>query len=860
MRGVNGPGPPAATAGASAAVQALERLPLGEVMRQLGSRPDGLSAEEARVRQARATLPRHRRQGRLLAAVALFAGQLKSSIVLLLLGAATVSFFVGGRTDSLIILGIVLCSAGLGFLQEHRAARAMEALLARVQVTATVRRDGQPVAVPLDQVVPGDVVVLAAGDIVPADARLIESRDLFVDEAALTGEDYPVEKQAGAPPGDGLLHQPGAVHLGTHVVSGTGQALALATGDQTRFGRIAGRLRLRPPETDFERGLRRFGHLLMEVTLVLVLLVFASSAYFHRPVIDSLLFAVALAVGLTPQLLPAVVSVNLAHGAARMAARKVIVKRLTAIENFGAMDVLCTDKTGTLTESTVALVGATDATGAPGEWPRFLAALNAHHECGFHNPIDEALRAARPLTPKEAYPKLDELPYDFQRKRLSVLVGSPDGPLMVTKGAWKTVGELCSRVAIPGQDGALREEPIGPWKGRLDAQLQAQGERGERTLAVAYRRFADGRRRIDRADETDLVLAGLVAFSAPLKEGAPEALAELGRLGVQVKVITGDSARAAAALARRLGLDPSAVLTGAAIDALSDAALRLQAGASRVFAEVEPRHKERLVVALKKGGHVVGFMGDGINDVPALHAADVSISVDGAVDVAKEAADIVLLDRDLDVLTDGVLEGRRTFGNTLKYVFMATSANFGNMFSMAGASVLVPFLPMLPKQLLFTNLMTDLPEMAICTDDVDAEWVERPRRWDLRFIRRFMVSFGLLSSLFDYLTFGFLLWLLAARRGEFRTGWFVESVLSAALAVLVIRTRRPLHRSRPGTGLWVATVGVVLLTLAVPYTPLGRLLGFVPLGVAPLCGVLAIVTTYVLSCELLKRAFYRQGA
>ncbi len=814
---------------------------------RLEASADGLSTAAAVARLARYG-PNRLKGRRRTDALTLLAKQFITPVILILLAAATLSFFLHDATDAFIIYAIVAASGLLGFGQERGAARAVEKLLAAVRVSATVLRDGRPTSVPMEEVVPGDVALVAAGAAIPGDGVLLAAKDLFVDEAALTGESYPAEKDAvtGAPPS-----RAGAVFMGTHVVSGTGRVLVVATGRRTEFGDVAVRLRARPPETEFEHGVRRFGTLLMEITLFLVIAIFAVNVLLARPVLDSLLFSLALAVGLTPQLLPAVISVNLARGARRMARAKVIVKRLAAIENFGSMNVFCSDKTGTLTEGRVRLHAAMGVGGA--EDPRVLlyAYLNAGYSTGFANPIDAALREAAPPD-AAAYEKLDEVPYDFVRKRVSILVARGSERLLLTKGALANVVAACDRAEVGG-----KVVPLGEVREQIEGRFRELSAAGYRTLGVAYRELprAD---RVTPADEAAMVFLGFLSFADPPKAGVSDVLARLGQLGVAVKVITGDNRLVAANVGREVGLGRGRVLTGDEMRAMSDEALVAALPGADIFAEVEPNQKERIIIALRKAGYVVGYMGDGINDASALHAADVGLSVEGAADVAKDAADIVLMEKDLGVLAEGVRAGRLTFANTLKYVFMASSANFGNMFSMAGASLFLKFIPLLPKQVLLTNLMTDFPEMNIAGDRVDAELVAVPRRWNMTFIRTFMLFFGLLSSVFDYLTFGALLLLLHASRAEFRTAWFAESVISASLIVLVVRTRRPFFRSLPGHGLAIATVGVVAAVLLLPYTPLAPLMGFAPLPPAYVGAVGLIVVAYVIAAEAAKHVFYRK--
>lgn len=821
-----------------------------ELLLHLETRPDGLTAEEARQRQENyvsARLKPHQSIRPLLTLLA----QFRSPIILILLFAAVVSLFLADRTDALIILTIILVSALLGFWQEHGAAKAVAALLALVHVTAEVWRSGRLIEVPIDEIVPGDVIDLSAGSSIPGDGLLLEAKDLFTDEAALTGETYPAEKSTGITPATAPLPQrTNSVFMGTHVVSGHAKAVIVHIGKETEFGRIAGHVMLRAPETEFERGIRRFGYLLLEVTLLLVFGIFAINVFLHRPVLDSFLFSMALAVGLTPQLLPAIISVNLSHGAKRMAQEKVIVKRLASIENFGSMNVLCSDKTGTLTEGVMRLYAAVNPNGIPSERVRLHAYLNAVYETGFVNPLDEAIRTQCASDVSE-YKKLDEVPYDFVRKRLSILVATPSTHVLITKGAVEQVLEVCAQTE--GSDKALVN--IDERLDKIRGLYQDFNRQGFRTLGLAYRDVGSSAH-ISKEHEVDMVFMGVLVFADPIKTDMTKTVASLKRLGVTLKIITGDHRLVATHVGRQAGIDHGRLLTGQDLRVMTDDALVKLVNDIDVFAEVEPNQKDRLIRALKRAGNVVGYIGDGINDAPALHAADVGISVDSAVDVAKDAADIVLLKQDLAVLVDGVREGRTTFANTLKYVFMATSANFGNMFSMAGASLFLPFLPLLPKQILLTNLLTDIPEMTIATDSVDPELIDQPKRWDIAFIRRFMLLFGLVSSVFDYLTFGALLFVLHASPEQFRTGWFVESVISASAIVLVIRTRRPAFTSMPGRYLVLATLAVACATLLLPYTPIAKPLGLTPLPVAFLLLLVSILLCYVLTAELVKRRFY----
>jgi Mg2+-importing ATPase len=824
---------------------------LDSLLTTLGSTPDGLSTEEARQRleQLGPNVLEAREKA---TAAGLFLKQFKSPIILILLFATGVSAVVQDWVDAIIILAIVLGSAGLSFVQEYNANNAAEKLRARVTVRSSVLRDGQSQTVPAEEVVPGDVVLLSAGSLVPADGVLLEARDFYVNQAVLTGETFPVEKTPGpVSPQASLVERTNCVFMGTNVRSGSGRALVVETGASTAFGQIAERLSLRPPETEFERGIRRFGYLLTEVMLVLVLVIFAVNVFFHKPILDSLLFSIALAVGLTPQLLPAIISINLSRGSQAMANDGVIVRRLESIENFGSMDVLCTDKTGTLTEGVVRLDGALDLQGRPSEEVFRYAYLNAHFETGLSNPLDEAI-AARAQPDIASITKVDEVPYDFMRKRLSVVVQDGNGRTLITKGALDNVLAVSALVedggAIVALDDSIRvriQQRFGDWSAQ-----------GFRVLGVAIKRVLP-QPSYTRADERDLTFVGFLLFFDPPKVGVSETIADLAELGVQLKIISGDNRLVALHTAEQIGLQVTGVLTGAELNELRDEALWQAGERANLFVEVDPNQKERLILALQKMGHVVGYMGDGINDAPALHAADVGISVDKAVDVAKEAADFVLLERDLAVLHQGIVLGRTTFANTLKYVFVTTSANFGNMSSMAGAALFLPFLPMLPMQILLTNFLTDFPAMGIASDSVDPELVEKPRRWNIKFIRNFMMTFGLVSSVFDFATFGALWFILNAKVDQFRTGWFLESVLTELSIMLVIRTQRPFFKSRPGKALALASLMVAVATLALPFSPIGSILGFAPLP-ASLLVVLGVITVlYIATSEAVKRVFYR---
>ncbi|MEY4173525.1 MAG: magnesium-translocating P-type ATPase, partial [Actinomycetota bacterium] len=772
----------------------------------------------------------------------------RSPILILLVAAALLSQLLGETTDAVIITHIVLASGVLGFFQERGAVHAVNSLLASVQVRCRVVRDGATVNAPILSVVRGDVVLLSAGDVVPGDCRVLEANNLLVDESTLTGEAYPAAKVVTAVPADAeLADRDSVVHLGSHVASGTGTVVVVDTGAATEFGAVSAHLATRHVPTSFERGVTSFGLLLLRATAVLVVGVFVANIALDRPFVEALLFALALAVGLTPQMLPAIVTLSLSRGAALMAARRVIVKRLDAIEDIGGLDVLCTDKTGTLTSGSVGMDASLSPTGEPDPHVGRLAWLNARHQTGFANPIDDAILASVPA-PEDAGERLAELPYDFTRKRLSVLVRDADGTHIITKGAFEQVLQCCSTIAgapLPEADPALRT---------LYERLSAEGYR---VLAVAVGVVTDRRPdagvMLDPAHERALDLVGLLIFSDPAKAGAREAIERLHGLNVSVRLITGDNRLAAAHIATQMGLSLDDALTGSDIARLDDAALAVRADRTMVFAEVTPIHKERIVRALSAAGHTVGFLGDGINDAPALHVADVGISVDTAVDVAKQTADLVLLEKDLGVLGDGIEAGRRVFANTLKYVHVTTSANFGNMLSMAAAAAFLPFLPLLPTQILLLNFLSDVPATTIATDRVDDEQLRRASRWDVRQVRNFMIVFGMVSTVFDLLTFALLRWWLKAEPEVFRSGWFIESTATELAVMLVLRTRRPFLRSRPSRALAVSSAAVLAIVTVLPFTPLAHGLGLGRLSLAALAALVAVVVAYVVVTEALKQ-------
>lgn len=844
-----------AAAGADTDLAALARRPVADLLTDLGTSPDGLSSAEAARRLRRdgpnriETVGRHR----LIAAIV---DRFRNPLVAILLVAAAVSAFTGDVPSFSIITTMVVLSIALDVVQEHKAENAAEALRAQVSLTAEVSRDGRVATVPAADLVPGDVVHLAAGDLVPADARLIEGRDTYVDEALLTGESYPAEKEtvlAEGREGDALPRN--LVFMGSSVVSGAATAVVFATGRRAQVGAIAESLAKAPPPTAFAIGIRDFGMMIVRLTILLVLFVLLVNVALHRPLLESFLFALALAVGLTPELLPMVVSVTLAHGALRLAEREVIVKRLSAIHDLGSMDVLCSDKTGTLTDAKIALIREVDIDGRDSAGVLRWAEINATHESGLKSPLDEAILACGRIDPAE-WRKIDEVPFDFERRRVSVLVEhqGQGKRFLVVKGAPEDVlrladtHETAEGAKLPFAE-AERE--------RARATFDGLGRDGFRVLAVAWREVEADREHAHVGDETSLAFAGFLAFLDPPKQGAKEALAELAALGVAVKIVTGDNEGVTQHVVRELGLEVGATLTGPELSTLSEPALSARLGSTSLFCRVTPAQKSRIIAAYRRQGHVVGYMGDGINDAPSLHAADVGFSVDTAVDVAKEAAAMILLRKDLGVLAEGVREGRRTFANILKYVMMGTSSNFGNMFSMAGGVLFLPFLPMLPIQILLNNLLYDVSEVAIPMDRVSETMVARPRKWDLKIVREFMYALGPISSIFDFATFALLLWVFRTDEGTFHTGWFVESMATQILVIFIIRTADT-WKDRPHPLLVATSLGALAVAVLVPWSPLAVWFGFTPLP-GPLAAALAgLVVAYLTLVHAVKVWFFRR--
>ena len=824
--------------------------------------PGGLTQSEAASRLAQYG-PNVLRKAQQRAVLLQFLAQFNNPLVIILLVVSAITALTGDATGALIIGTIVVMSVTLDFVQAYRAGQAAARLALQVAVTARTLRDGKPVEVAVADLVPGDVVLLSAGDLVPADAEMRQANDFFVNQAQLTGEPYPVEKK---PLSDAESQEGGqtrvawdpeshsAVFMGSSVVSGSATVEILRTGSATSLGQIAVSLAESAPPTAFEVGTRRFGMLIMRLTVLLVLFTLLVNVALHRALIESFLFAVALAVGLTPELLPMVVSVTLTRGALRMAALKVIVKRPSAIQDMGAMDVLCTDKTGTLTEAKIRLERHVDPSGNPSDAVLELAYLNSYFESGIKSPLDDAILAHTEQS-VAGWTKIDEVPFDFERRRVSVLLERGGARQLVVKGAPEDVLRLCTAY----QDAQGKSQP-------MDATVLQQttivfdglGEEGFRVLGIAFRDVAPEHAHAGISDETALVFAGFAAFLDPPKASAGAALKAMAASGIAVKVVTGDNERVTRHVCTELGVPISGVLTGTEVAVMKDDALRARVEDVNLFCRVNPAQKNRIILALKARGHVVGYLGDGINDAPSLHTADVGISVSGAVDVAKQAAAMILLENDLMVLHAGILEGRRTFGNVMKYIMMATSSNFGNMFSMAAATLFLPFLPMLPLQILLNNLLYDISEITLPMDLVDAEDLARPKRWDMDSIRNFMLTIGPISSAFDFLTFYVLLRLFAADESLFRTGWFVESMATQVLVIFVIRTRRVPWRSRAHPWLTATSLAVVATAIALPFTPLAPYLGFTPLPWVFFGLLVGLLVAYLTMVEFAKQWFYRR--
>jgi Mg2+-importing ATPase len=835
-------------------------LPIDELLPHLETSLNGLASQEAERRlevYGRNELARKKKR----AAIVEFLLHFRSPLIIILLLAGAISGILRELPNMIIIFSIVFLSVILDFYQESKASRAAEMLKEKVTTTATVLRDNVKSEVKLSEIVPGDIIYLSAGDITPADARVVTAKDLFINQSALTGESFPVEKiPAPVKVKDASITEwSNYLFMGTSVVSGTSTAAVVKTGGSTEYGKIAKRLVEKAPETEFERGIRGFGFLIMQVTFLLVLFVFFINAFYKRGVLESLLFAVALAVGLTPELLPMIITLNLSKGAIAMSKKGVIVKRLSSIENFGSMNVLCTDKTGTLTENQIQLVLHVDMEGNDDEKVLLYSFLNSYYQTGLKSPLDEAILKHQEIDIK-GFQKIDEVPFDFVRRRVSIVTEHERQRFLIAKGAPEEIIKVCSYCEVGGIVADLTEE----FRKKIEQKYYDLSSEGFRVLGVSYKTLKEEKTVYSVNDECDLVFLGFVAFLDPPKETAKESLQLLSNAGIELKILTGDNELVTRKTCEELGFEVKGVVSGSEIFEMHDDALARVVEEANVFTRVTPAQKDRIINLLKSNGHVVGFMGDGINDAPSLKTSDVSVSVDNAVDVAKESADIILLRKDLTVLGEGVLEGRRTFGNTMKYVMMGVSSNFGNMFSVAGASLFLPFLPMLPIQILLNNLLYDFSQSTITTDNVDDEYVEKPKRWDISFIRRFMLALGPVSSLFDFLTFFIMLLFFKVTPEHpelFQTAWFLESLCTQTLVIFVIRTRRmPFYKSKPSKLLLLSSLAIVGFALIMPFTLIGDLFDFVMPPAAFFVVLAILIGAYLALAEVVKNWFYKRYA
>jgi Mg2+-importing ATPase len=832
-------------------------MPLRDLLVLVQATPAGLTSAEAKQRlglYGPNSLVEESRFAALIGFLRFFANPL----VLVLLAASAISIALGDPIGGGIIIAIVLLSVLVNFYVEFQARHAVEDIRKQVATTAAVVRDGKEQDLPVADLVRGDIIRLNAGDLAPADARLLDAKDLHVRESALTGESLPVDKAAADLPEGrhGIADASNSIFLGTAVQTGIGSAVIVRTGKNTAFGEIAQRLAMRPPETEFARGIRHFGLMITRVIMLLVLFVLLVNIVLHRPILESFLFSIALAVGMTPEMMPMIITITLAQGARRMAKKKVLVKQLSAIEDFGSVEILCSDKTGTLTEGEIVLDRHVDVQGKDDESVLRLVYLNSYFQAGIKSPLDDAvLKHEHPAIAE--YEKVDEIPFDFSRKRLSVVVRSGGDRLLVTKGEAESVFGVCQTVMIDGAPQPFDESR----RAQAAETFQKLSADGYRTLGVAVRKV-EQQDAYALAAEQEMTLAGFAAFLDPPKDGIVAVLDALKKNGVSVVIMTGDNQYVTQKVARDVGLAIDRIVTGDQADAMDDAALAYQAENGAIFARVSPEQKNRVILGLKARGHVVGYMGDGINDAPSLHTADVGISVMNGVDVAKDAAKIILLEKDLSVLNEGVIEGRRCFANVMKYILMSTSSNFGNMFSMAAASLFLPFLPMLPTQILLNNFLYDTSQIAVPGDNVDPALLHRPKRWQIQFIRQFMTIIGPISSIYDFLTFGVLLWMFHAWTNAplFRTGWFVESLATQTLVVFVIRTAGNPFRSRPSGRLLIGVIAIAAAGAVLPYTPLGALLKFVPLPPQLLGAIALLALTYLFVVQVVKTWFYRRHA
>ena len=829
-----------------------------DILKQLNSSENGLSTKEAedRIEKYGKNIFEEKKST---SKFMIFLSQFKSPITMILIFAAILSIFLKDYSDGVIILIIILISSFLSYLHESKAKDAVKKLLSSVSVTSSVLRDGKFQELDNGNLTVGDIIKVKTGDMIPADCLLIEDNSLSTDESSLTGETFPVEKlTTKIPANTSLSERKNSLWMGTHVISGSGKAIIVNLAKDTEFGKITSSLSQKDSDTDFEKGIKDFGNLILHVTTLLIGLIFIFNIVLNKSFLESFMFALALSVGLTPQMLPAIISVNLSQGAKRMSEQGVIVKKLNSIENFGSMTIMCSDKTGTITKGKVKLDRALNFKGEKSEDLNKFAAINSYFQEGYSNPIDEAILSSN-KDDFSSYKKLFEIPYSFENKILSVIVktGSDfsNKNFMVTKGAFESIVNICD--SYEKSDNSFGN--ISEIKSQIFDLFDEFSSKGYRVLGLSYKILSDDSD-FQKEKAIGMIFKGFLLFIDPLKEDIKDVISQMNNIGVSLKMITGDNEEIAKNIGSQIGLNPEKILLGQDLSSYSISQLNKKVLDIDIFAEISPNQKEKIIRAYKEAGEVVGYMGDGINDAPAIKEADVGISVDTAADTAKDAASIVLLQNSLKVLLSGIKEGRRTFINTLKYIFVATSANFGNMFSMAGASIFLKFLPLLPKQILLTNLFTDFPSLQIASDSVDEDWLKNPVKWDMKFIKRFMVVFGIISSLFDYLTFFVLLSIFKSDERLFQTGWMLESVISAMVVMLIVRTARPVTKSKPSKKLIFAIICVSLCLIAIIYSPINSYLGLIALPIKAILSMFGISFIYALVAEILKKKFYKNNS
>lgn len=765
----------------------------------------------------------------------------KNPLIFILLIAAVISASFGDWTSSVIIVVIVLISVTLDFINTYKSQKAAEALKERVKITATVIRDGKSQEIPLANIVPGDIILLTPGDLIPADGKIIQARDFFINESSLTGESFPVEKVVA-----------NEVFMGSSAVTGSAVMEVITTGQTTKFGKIAEALTKKEDLTEFDKSIKDFSYLIMKITFALVIFIFFINTLFKRDLFESFLFSAALAVGLTPELLPMIIAINLSKGSIIMAKHGVIVKKLSAIQNFGSMDILCTDKTGTLTEDKITLIKCVDGLGQQSDDVLFYAYLSSSYHSGFVSPLETAIKEFQSINISD-YKKIDEIPFDYLRRRGSIVAERQDKRIMITKGAPEEILKVCTSY---GKDsGAFPQDLMD----NAISQYKILSQDGFRVLGVAIKEISDIKDVYSKNEENKMSFIGFAAFLDPAKKTAAETLKLLKNHGVEIKIITGDNELVTQKIVHDIDLPVKGIIMGSEIEDMNDTTLRIKAEGATIFARVSPDQKTRIIQALRANGHVVGYLGDGINDAPSLKAADVGVSVNNAVDVAKESADLILLKKSLRDLINGVVEGRKTFSNTLKYLMMTLSSNFGNMFSMAGASLFLPFLPMLPAQILLNNLLYDGSQFAIPMDNVDREDVQKPKKMNMSFIKKFMIVFGPISSLFDFATFIALFWVFKLQAAGFQTGWFIESLATQTFVIYIIRTKKvPFFKSLPNKYLAMSTISIVVIGWLTALISIGHIFNFAPLPIPAILSIVVIIASYLIIVELVKSWFYKK--